>query len=313
MNRNVYYSVSYIIIPEEADGQRVDNFLFRQLSQIPKSRIYAMVRRGEVRLDKKRVKANSRLRAGQQLRLPPLFQDEAPSPALASQGVLSLLAASIIWEDERFLVLNKPSGVAVHGGSGLRLGVIEAMRQLRPELRYLELAHRLDRETSGCLLMAKKASALRELHAELRDGRVRKHYLALVAGCWKRDQQTIKTGLRKNVLASGERLVRVDDSGKWSISHFTVLERFTNATLMQVGLPTGRTHQIRVHALHAGHPVAGDDKYGDKAFNQQLKHCGLHRLFLHAAEISFSLPSAAQPYRLTASLPADLREVLARL
>ena len=240
------------------------------------------------------------------MRLAP--RDEKPLPG---KNVLQQIEHNIIHEDERLIVLNKPSGIAVHGGSGISYGVIEAMRVLRPEMRDLELVHRLDRETSGCLLISKKRSALRELHELLRSGKIGKHYLALCKGKWRGSARNIDAPLRKNVVSSGERIVRVSPDGKEALSRFIPKQRYKQATLMEVELMTGRTHQIRVHAQHAGHPLAGDGKYGDKEFNQEMKVIGLKRLFLHAFKLRF--PWRGGVLEIQAPLDEVLEQVLRKL
>lgn len=301
----------FVEIDAERAGQRIDNFLLAQLKGVPKSMIYKILRTGQVRVNKGRIKPLYRLEAGDVVRIPPLrvaAEGEAPSPG---QGVLRQIEQSILFEDDGLIVLNKPSGIAVHGGSGVSYGVIEAMRKLRPELQGLELVHRLDRETSGCLLLAKKRSALRQLHELIREGRVGKHYLALCQGKWRGGARDVDAPLLKNTLSSGERMVKVSSEGKESLSRFTPKQRFKSATLMEVELMTGRTHQIRVHAAYCGHPLAGDEKYGDKAFNQQMKELGLRRLFLHAERIYF--PWEGRRLEFVAPLGEDLESVLSQL
>lgn len=301
--------VRMVAVSSEDAGQRIDNFLVRHLKGVPRSRIYRILRRGEVRVNGGRVQARYKLREGDQVRIPPVRVAESrPGPAPCPG-----LEAAILFENNRCLVLDKPSGMAVHGGSGLSHGVIEALRAGRPDAPYLELAHRLDRETSGCLVIAKKRSFLRHFHEQLREGRVEKRYLALVAGEWQDGRRLVDAPLRKNTLKGGERVVRVDDGGKTARTVFTPVERFSGATLVEAQLETGRTHQIRVHAVHAGHPLAGDAKYGESAFNRQLRELGLRRLFLHAHMISFE--DAGDNGEVTVSTPLDdqLRGVLDRL
>ena len=286
-----HHSVREVTIREDGDGQRVDNYLLKVLKGVPKSRIYRILRKGEVRVNKKRVKPEFRLSIGDLLRIPPIRTSDEPEQVVLSNWVLDALQNNILYEDKGLLILNKPSGLAVHGGSGVSYGVIEGLRAIRPEAHFLELAHRLDRETSGCLVIAKKRSTLRAFQALLRDNHgIEKNYLALVKGLWEGGGRRIEAPLRKNVLSSGERIVRVSADGKPSISLFEPQQRFSDCTLMRVKLITGRTHQVRVHAQHTGHPIAGDDKYGDDAFNRDISQRGLKRLFLHAAELRFTLP-----------------------
>lgn len=271
-------SVKLVTIAADEAGQRIDNFLRNQLKGVPKSMIYRIVRKGEVRVNKKRIKPEYKLEAGDQVRIPPVRvaeRDEAPVSARLDK--VAALNDCILYEDDYLLVLNKPSGTAVHGGSGLSFGVIEGLRALRPEARFLELVHRLDRETSGVLLVAKKRSALRSLHEQLREKGMQKDYLALVRGHWQSHCKVVQAPLLKNTLQSGERVVRVSAEGKPSETRFKVEERFANATLVKASPVTGRTHQIRVHTLHAGHPIAFDDRYGDRDFDRELADTGLLR------------------------------------
>ena len=309
---NTGKGVQILEITEDQAGQRVDNFLLARLKGVPRSHVYRILRRGEVRVNRGRIKPHYRLRAGDRLRLPPVRRREAGTlrpPA----ALLERLERAILYEDERLLVLDKPAGVAVHGGSGLSFGVIEALRTLRPGAPYLELVHRLDRDTSGCLLVAKRRSALRALHGLLREGRMDKRYLALVRGAWPGGPHRVDVPLRKNVLASGERVVRVSEAGKAAQTEFTARWTGEDVTLVEVRLLTGRTHQIRVHAAHAGHPLAGDERYGDAAFNRALRRAGLRRLFLHAWSVALEMPGGGPHLQVTAPLPADLLAVLERL
>lgn len=301
----------FIEIDEERAGQRIDNFLMAQLRGVPKSMIYKILRTGQVRVNKGRAKPVYRLEAGDVVRIPPLRVGAETEEVSPGQGALRQIEQSILFEDDGLIVLNKPSGIAVHGGSGVSYGVIEAMRKLRPELQGLELVHRLDRDTSGCLLLAKKRSALRQLHELIRTGKVGKHYLALCQGKWRGGSREVDAPLLKNTLSSGERMVKVSPEGKEARSRFTPQQRFKAATLMEVELMTGRTHQIRVHAAHCGHPLAGDDKYGDKAFNLQMKELGLRRLFLHAYRLYF--PWEGGRFEFHAPLGDDLEAILKRL
>lgn len=286
-DRNPSEGVRLVRVEAEYAGQRIDNFLLRELKGVPRSRLYRLLRRGEVRVNRGRVKAEYRLCAGDEVRLPPVRQSRQVndgelqlSPALAG-----VLREAVLYEDERLLVVNKPAGMAVHGGSGLSWGLIEAYRALRPELKQLELVHRLDRETSGCLMLSKRRSALRLLHEALRGGLLDKRYWALVRGCWPKHLGEVDFPLLKNQLSSGERIVRVHTEGKPSRTVFRCLETFADATLVEASPITGRTHQIRVHAQAAGHAILGDDKYGDRDANARFRERGLKRLFLHARSL----------------------------
>lgn len=301
------------IVEVDADraGQRIDNFLMTCLKGVPKSLVYRILRTGEVRVNKGRAKPSYRLQAGDQIRIPPVRTSDAPEAVVPTKRAQAQLEGTILYEDSGLLAINKPSGMAVHGGSGLSFGVIEALRILRPENDQLELVHRLDRETTGCLLIAKRRSALRHLHELMREGHVEKQYLALCMGRWKGGR--VDVPLRKNVQRSGERLVTVSAEGKAAESRFTPLQRFADATLMEVDIFTGRTHQIRVHAAHSGHPLAGDDKYGDKTFNKHMRDFGLKRLFLHAQMLRFPWGDDGQLLEIRAPLDDELTSVLSRL
>ena len=296
-------------------GQRLDNFLLRELAGVPRSRVYRLLRRGEVRVNGKRKQADYRLAADDEVRLPPMREARPPgdAPGRVPDSLITAVRAAIVQEDARLLVLDKPAGLAVHGGSGLSFGAIEALRALRPE-ESLELVHRLDRDTSGCLLVARSRTALKLAHALMREGAVEKHYAALVAGRWRLGHKTIDAPVLTNAREGGERVVRVHRAGKVALSTFDVAERFRSiATLMDVAIRTGRTHQIRVHAAFAGHPVAGDEKYGDRECNARLRALGLTRMFLHASSISFHWPDTGAPFRAECPLPPELAAVLARL
>ncbi len=303
-------SVQVVEIDPDQAGQRVDNFLLARLKGVPKSRIYRILRKGEVRVNKGRVKPDHKLRAGDLVRIPPLrIAASVPAPRPGAR-LARLLDEAVVFENAGLLVIDKPAGLAVHGGSGISLGLIESLRQLRPQAPYLELVHRLDRETSGCIMIAKKRSLLRHLQAEIRAGRVAKVYRALVAGQWPQGRSHINAPLLKNELSSGERVVRVDTAGKASLTEFTVVQRFAEATLVEARPITGRTHQIRVHAQHVGHGLVGDDKYGDSEVNKRMRQHGARRLFLHAAQLHFCLPGTGQATRVEAPLAADLQRVL---
>ncbi len=313
MNEN-NTGVQYITISADLAGQRIDNFLRTLLKGVPKSLIYRIVRKGEVRVNKKRVKPEYKLADGDELRIPPVRQSASElAPVSVHLDKVAALADAVLYEDESLLILNKPSGTAVHGGSGLSFGVIEGLRALRPDARFLELVHRLDRDTSGVLLIAKKRSALRALHEQLRMKGMQKDYLALVRGEWPSHNKVVAAPLVKNILASGERIVRVGSEGKPSETRFKVEERFTRATLVKASPVTGRTHQIRVHAQFAGHPIAFDDRYGDADFDRLLKETGLRRLFLHAAALRFDHPATGETLRIEAPLDHELRQCLAYL
>ncbi|HEY4128720.1 MAG TPA: 23S rRNA pseudouridine(955/2504/2580) synthase RluC [Gammaproteobacteria bacterium] len=295
---------------EEDSGQRLDNFLFRTLKGVPKSHVYRLLRTGQVRVNKKRVKPDYRLEAGDELRLPPVRQEEKGAPGKPPHWQQEAMQGGILFEDERILVVNKPAGMAVHGGSGVSFGVIETLRVLRPESPGLELAHRLDRDTSGCLIVAKRRSAVRTLHAAFRDGSVEKHYLALLAHPWEGGAREVDAPLEKNQLEGGERIVKVSREGKEAKSLFTPLQRFTDSALADVHIFTGRTHQIRVHASYIGHPVGGDDKYGDREANKALRASGLKRMFLHAHRLSFPHPETGERLSLMAPLDDELQAVV---
>lgn len=305
-------SVSFYEATPDDAGQRIDNFLLRHLKGVPKSLIYRILRKGEVRVNKGRVKAVYRLQAGDRVRIPPIRQGNT-DPVAPSQRLKSRLDDAILYEDERIIVINKPSGMAVHGGSGINAGVIEALRALRPDANRLELVHRLDRDTSGCLLISKKASVLRTLHELIRENRVDKRYLALLAGSWRKGARQVDAPLLKNTLQGGERVVRVDPAGKPAETRFRRLERYQDATLVEVELITGRTHQIRVHSAWLGSPVLGDSKYGDEAANRRMRESGLKRLFLHAHRIRFRWPGERADTLIEAPLPEALQTVLDNL
>ncbi len=299
-----------LAIDTEQAQQRLDNFLFRELKGVPKGHVYRLLRTGQVRVNGRRVKPDYRLASGDEVRIPPVRQAETPPPARPGSRQLAALRDAILFEDDHVLVINKPAGMAVHGGSGVSFGVIEALRNLWPEQRILELVHRLDRDTSGCLLVAKKRSALRLLHTALREGAVEKHYLALLAGRWSGGERRVRLALEKNVLQSGERRVRAAEAGKPAETLFKPLQVFKDATLVDVSIMTGRTHQIRVHAAHLKHPVAGDDKYGDRQANRSFRSLGLKRMFLHARSLGFTHPLTGEALRVNAPLDDNLKSVL---
>lgn len=304
--------VQLVTIDEGNDGQRLDNFLLSQLKGVPRSWVYRVMRRGEVRVNKGRCKPSQRVRTGDVVRIPPVRVSErtAGEPPRALRERVS---QSVLYEDEQLLVLDKPSGIAVHGGSGLSFGVIEALRAERPNAPYLELAHRLDRDTSGCLMLAKKRSALVRLQELQRAGKIEKRYQALLAGRVRKGGWRADLPLRKNTLKSGERVVRIDPEGKAALTLFRVLRRFGDATLVEAQLETGRTHQIRVHAAANGTPILGDAKYGDEDGNRHFRKLGLKRLFLHAAELRFAWPNVRGGLQIDAPLPPELESILGKL
>ena len=302
--------VQQVEVGERGQGQRLDNFLAKTLKDVPRTHLFRVIRKGEVRVNGKRAKADTRLQASDIVRIPPVRVGAAAPPRRAPSAMVQGVLDSIIYEDPRLLVVNKPAGVAVHGGSGVSFGVIEALRAARPD-EDLELAHRIDRETSGILLVARKPATLRTLHALLRDGHVEKRYLALVKGKWELGRKRIDAPLRTDIRVSGERTVKVHETGKEAASVFKPVQFFgRKASLVEVEIETGRTHQIRVHAAHAGYPLAGDDKYGDEAFNQAMKEQGLTRMFLHAHQVSFTWPDTGVEFSVNAPLPEELKAVL---
>lgn len=313
-------AVRYLDVGADEAGQRLDRFLAQHLAGVPHTRLFRIIRKGEVRLNGRRTTPEARLAASDRIRVPPL-RIETPAGAAARRGpsaeLMEVVRRAIIQEDARLLVIDKPAGIAVHGGSGVTFGLIEVLRALRPE-EPLELVHRLDRDTSGCLLVARTAAALRAAHAVLREGTSDKRYLALVCGRWELGRKRIDAPLRTDTRVGGERTVRVAAGGKPSVSDFRAVQIFgrrtlaASASLLEVTLHTGRTHQIRVHAAYAGHPVAGDPKYGDGAGNAALRELGLNRMFLHAHSMSFEWPDGS-PFSASAPLPPELSAVLGRL
>ncbi len=303
-------SVTYLTLDADFCVQRIDNFLINKLKGVPKTHIYRILRKGEVRVNKKRVAPSYRLQPGDVLRLPPIQLQEQGAPRKPSHSLMDVLAESILFEDKNLFIINKPSGIPVHGGSQVKMGVIEALRCMYPKLPHLELAHRLDRDTSGCLILAKKRGILKEIHELLREGHITKIYLALTKGHWQPDELRVDVPVEKNHLSHGERFVRVSDEGKSALTVFKVKQTFTDATLVEAMLYTGRTHQIRVHAQHRAHPVAGDEKYGDRTFNKKMRELGLKRMFLHATFIEFVLPSTGQTIQVHAPLTTELEKCL---
>ena len=311
MAKNVeQHQVSFLTVNEEHAERRLDNFLIGHFGSVPKTRIYQMIRKGEVRVNKGRIKQNYRLQLGDMVRIPPVYITPRENLSKPPEALSRLIKNSIIYEDEYLLAINKPSNIAVHSGSGVPYGVIEILRVQRPESHFLELVHRLDRATSGCLLVAKDHKTLRGMHDILKSGDVKKMYLALLKGQLMKTLQTVDLSLSKKGGASGDRKVRVDKAGKQALTHFHLLERFNVASLSRVELMTGRTHQIRVHAASIDHPLAGDEKYGDWEFNRAMKKSGLKRLFLHAETLSFKMPTTGKQINLTAQLPDELQQCL---
>jgi 23S rRNA pseudouridine955/2504/2580 synthase len=303
--------VRHLEIDQRHAGQRLDNYLIGRLKGVPKSRIYRILRKGEVRLNGKRARPDQRLVTGDVVRLPPV-RVAAPTNRLATIDDVDWLADRVLYEDEHLLVVDKPAGLAVHGGTGLRTGLIESLRHWRPQAPMLELAHRLDRATSGCLLIAKDRATLLALHAMLRHADMAKRYLALVQGEWAGGARTVSAPLAKEK-RGGEHVIGVTDSGKSAATRFILQRRYPMASLMNIELFTGRMHQARAHAAHLGHPIAGDEKYGDRGFNRRMRGFGLRRLFLHAHRLGFRHPMSGCQMHIEAPLPADLANVLERL
>jgi 23S rRNA pseudouridine955/2504/2580 synthase len=313
MNQLGKESVARLRIDEGGAGQRLDNFLFKTLKGVPKSHVYRIIRSGEVRVNGRRAEAETRLIEGDELRLPPIrVADKAPVPANRSP-VEYRLRGSVLYEDEALLVINKPAGMAVHGGSGISRGVVEQLRLERPEARFLELAHRLDRETSGVLLLAKKRSALNALHEAFREGRVEKRYFALVKGRWRDEVRNVRLPLLKTDTPEGEKRVRVHESGQEAHTIFRLVRCYEGFSLLEAELLTGRTHQIRVHLSHLRFPICGDDKYGDFPLNKELARQGLKRMFLHASKTVIAHPLTGERLELSAPLPPELENFLRSL
>lgn len=310
---NPFSAVTFHEVDAEYAGQRLDNFLIRLLKGVPKSRIYRLLRKGEVRVNKGRVKADTRLKAGDIIRVAPIRTAQSQSSEMPGSQMRKRLNDSIVFEDDGIIVIDKPSGIAVHGGSGVSFGVIEGLRADRPESRFLELVHRLDRETSGCLMLAKSRAVLVHLQQQMQKKQIKKTYQALVMGRWPKGKSTINAPLKKNTLSSGERMVRVDAEGKASVTHFKIAETFDQATLLDIRLETGRTHQIRVHCQFSGQAIAGDPKYGDSIFNQNMRGLGLKRLFLHANSLEFMHPISGERISVDAPLSNDLKNILNKL
>lgn len=304
--------VRLVEVSREDAGQRIDNFLSRHLKGVPRSKIYRILRRGEVRVNSGRIQPRYKVKAGDRVRIPPVRVAAGPPAALPGHR-LADIESCIVFENARLLVIDKPSGMAVHGGSGIRYGVIETLRARRPNAPYLELVHRLDRDTSGCLIIAKRRSALRALHEQLRAGQITKRYLALVRGRWTNGRRRVTAALAKNRLQGGERVVKVDADGKSAVTVFRPVSVYAAASLVEVDLHTGRTHQIRVHAAHIGYPLAGDTRYGDSEFNRAMKTLGLRRLFLHAQLLEFTEPASDEVLTVSTPLGDELKQVLDNL
>lgn len=305
-------AVTWLEVGDDSAGQRIDNFLLKMCKGVPHSHVYRILRSGEVRVNKGRVKADYRLQLGDQVRVPPVrVAQREDRPAAPARDF------PVVFEDEAVLVIDKPAGVAVHGGSGVSFGVIEQLRRARPQAKFLELAHRLDRETSGLLIIGKKRSALVKLQDDFREGGMGKRYFALVRGRWLNQQQHIREPLFKYLIENGERRVRVDPQGKQAHSIVRLVKRWHTAqgyfSLVEVELKTGRTHQIRVHLTHAGFPLLGDDKYGDFTLNKTLEKHGLKRMFLHAAKLNLTHPLSGDSLALEAPLPPELAAFVERL
>jgi 23S rRNA pseudouridine955/2504/2580 synthase len=301
-------AVRHVEVSEDEAGQRIDNYLIARLKGVPKSRIYRIIRGGEVRINSKRVDVSQKIAAGDRIRIPPVRVAERDAPEIAPHFRLP-----VIFEDDWILAIDKPAGVAVHGGSGVAHGVIESMRSMRPDAKYLELVHRLDRETSGVLLLAKKRSALTALHEMLRAHEVDKRYLVAVAGRFRNERQRVQLALAKRTTAEGDRRVSVSKDGQEAETIFNRLARGEDTSLLEAQLLTGRTHQIRVHLAHLNHPVLGDEKYGDFELNKALRKRGLKRMFLHAARLSLRHPETGQALEFASPLPADLERFAATI
>ena len=309
-------AVNWLVVGEEGEGQRIDNFLLKVLKGVPKSHVYRILRSGEVRVNRRRVGPDARLVSGDRLRVPPIRAAAPATRAGTAPGVAGAIPP-ILFEDDALIAMDKPAGLAVHGGSGISYGLIERLRQARPEARFLELVHRLDRDTSGILLVAKKRAALVGLHAQLREGQVDKRYLVLVRGKWRDAVRAVELSLTKFVTGDGERRVRVEREGRSARTVFRLLRKWPDAepsmALLEAELDTGRTHQIRVHLTHVGFPLAGDDKYGDFAWNRTLVKQGLKRMFLHAHRLRFAHPVTGEEISVESPLPPDLSRFVAHL
>jgi len=312
-DKNKSFSVQFIEISAAQAGQRIDNFLLTLEKGVPKSRIYRAIRKGEVRVNKGRIKQTYKIQAGDSIRVPPLHTSDKVVMTTVNDHVRKQLTEAVIFEDDHILALNKPPGLAVHAGSNIDQGIIESLRIIRSELPYLELVHRLDRDTSGCLLLAKSRDSLLNLQQQMINHDIDKRYLTLLRGYWDKEERLIEQPLQKNAVSSGERMVRVDPEGKYAKTIFVPVESFPKAQLTEVILFTGRTHQIRVHSAFMNHPVAGDDKYGHRNFNRDMKKVGLKRMFLHSWKLGITHPETNEPLLLVAPLPVQLNNVLEKL
>ncbi|HUL56459.1 MAG TPA: RluA family pseudouridine synthase [Usitatibacter sp.] len=301
-------AVRHVEVTEDEAGQRIDNYLIARLKGVPKSRVYRILRSGEVRVNSGRVEASYKIAAGDRIRIPPVRVAARDAPEAAPHFRLP-----VIYEDDWIVAIDKPAGVAVHGGSGIAHGVIESLRAMRPQAKFLELVHRLDRETSGVLLVAKKRSALTALHEMLRTHGMDKRYLVAVAGRFRNERQRVRLALLKRATADGDRRVSVSKEGQEAETLFRRIARGADASLLEAQLLTGRTHQIRVHLAHLKHPVLGDEKYGDFELNKALRKKGLRRMFLHASRLAFRHPETGAPMQLTAPLPAELERFAATI
>lgn len=310
IKESVSPQVEYVEITEDNNDQRLDNFLITRLKGVPKSHIYRIVRKGEVRVNKGRVDVKYRLAEGDIVRIPPVRVAERTEESFVTQNLKDALLKGILFEDEGFLIVNKPAGFAVHGGSGVSSGIIEGLRLIRPEAHFLELVHRLDKDTSGCLIIAKKRSALRKLNELFRDDHIHKTYLALLSGQWARKKLVVTAPLLKNVSKGGERMVVISPSGKTAETLFRRLKLFRHATLVEAAPKTGRTHQIRVHAASLGHPIVGDERYGLDEVNKTFKNKGYKRMFLHAETLKFQHPVTGVLMSISAPLPSQFDNLL---
>ncbi len=302
--------VTYVLVNTDQAGRRLDNFLMGTLNGVPRSRVYQMIRKGEVRVNGGRSRPECRVSAGDKVRVPPVTGAAAPGPESLPERKVEEIVEQILYQDADVIVVNKPSGLVVHSGSGRAFGVIDLLRRGLPGGSSLQLVHRLDRDTSGCLLISKNSVYLRYLHEALRRGRIRKQYLTLLAGVLSGNSVTVDQPLQRNLVRGGERISDVAESGRHAVSRFSVVRRYRNSTLCRVATDTGRTHQIRAHAKFLGHPVAGDEKYGEKAFNRELRRHGLRRLFLHAAKIIVPGADGKAELNVEAPLPGPLKEFL---
>ena len=304
------HKTRYISVDDDQAGRRIDNFLMSYLKGVPKTRIYQMLRRGEVRINHGRIRQDYRLKAGDNLRLPPSYVQAPVKPGKPGLSVQKILLDSVLYEDGFMMILNKPAGMAVHGGSKQKYSLIEALRETIADGDNLELVHRLDKATSGCLIISKRHDTLRKLNRMLQQGMIEKKYLALLQGSFNKKELDVKLPLGKNASKLYIGKIKIDYEGKKAYTKFRLMENFGIASLVEISLLTGRTHQIRVHAAHMKHPVAGDDKYGNREFNKVMKQYGLRRLFLHACSLSFSHPVNNKKLAVTAALPDDLSECL---